>query len=264
MHVQDSQQTRLQEEADFADKHFAAPVTDLAMNERLFAAYARPTRMWDWRQRAARLLGSLDRKELLDYGCGAGEEAIYFAKLGARVSAIDISPGCVEVTRNRAECNGVGERVNVNLMDATHTTFASNSFDLVHGLGILHHVGLAEGLTEVHRVLRPGGAAVFLEPLGSSAVVEGAKEKLHAKLGDKLDLAPVTTGERNLRLREVFKECSRFSHARVFPYRLTYRARKLFLPFALWNTSLRLDHTLLYVFPFLKHFAGAAVLHVRK
>jgi 2-polyprenyl-3-methyl-5-hydroxy-6-metoxy-1,4-benzoquinol methylase len=218
--------------------------------------------MWDWRQRAARLLGDVRDHYLLDYGCGQGEESAYFAKLGAHVTAIDISEVGIRVGRERAEAHGLD--IDFRVMPCAPTDFPDGCFDIVHGLGILHHVGLGDGLAEVHRLLRPGGIAVFLEPLGSSQLAETAKRWLYARLSRRLDLTPVTSGEENLKLADIDRECARWAYHRVYTYRLIYRARKLFIPRVLWNWSLRLDHALLATMAPLRHFSGAAVIHLRK
>jgi 2-polyprenyl-3-methyl-5-hydroxy-6-metoxy-1,4-benzoquinol methylase len=253
---------RLLEEAQFADSEYAPMIGDTRISSRMFAKYERPNQMWDWRQRAARLLGNLRDQDLLDYGCGQGEESAYFAKLGARVTAIDISDVGVRVGRERAGANGLD--IDFRVMQCAPTEFPDEYFDLVHGMGILHHVGLADGLAEVHRMLRPGGIAVFLEPLGSSPLVETAKRMLHGRLSRRLNLIPVTSGEENLKLAEIKRECAPWAYHRIHTYRLTYRARKLFVPSVLWDWALRLDHALLATMPPLRHFAGAAVLHLRK
>ena len=92
---------RLAEEAAFADAQYVASVAEhgLSINPVMFAKYTSPSQMWDWRQRVARIIGDLSGKALLDYGCGQGEEAVYFAKLGAKVSAIDISSAGIAITR---------------------------------------------------------------------------------------------------------------------------------------------------------------------
>ncbi len=253
---------QLREEAEFADSAYAPWAGQTKISPWMLAKYEQPQQMWDWRQRAAGLLGDVRGKAVLDYGCGQGEEAAYFAVLGAKVTAIDISEVGIRIGRERAAANRLD--IDFHVMSCTSTNFSDASFDLVHGLGILHHVGLAEGLAEVHRLLRPGGKAVFLEPLGSSPIVEAMKRRIHSAVGERLQLMPVTSGEENLKLPDIQREIAKWTEAQIYPYRLTHRARKLFLPRRLWDWSLRVDHVLLSAVPRLRHFAGAAVIYVRK
>jgi SAM-dependent methyltransferase len=255
-------QEQLLEEAEFANSEYSPMLGSTRISERMLTKYKCPRQMWDWRQRAARLLGELQGKALLDYGCGQGEEAAYFAYLGAHVTAIDISEVGIKIGRDRTSANNL--RVDFRVMSCTPTEFSCESFDIIHGMGILHHVGLAEGLSEAFRLLKPGGVAVFLEPLGSCSLVEGVKRRIHSILGQRLDLIPVTSGEENLRLIDIRKETTSWTYGKVFSYRLTYRARKLFLPKILWDWSLRVDNVLLSLLPPLSHFAGAAVIYLRK
>jgi len=253
---------RLREEAEFANKQYARMLGDTRIDATLLARYKHPHQIWDWCQRAVRLLGDMRGKDLLDYGCGQGQEAACFAMLGARVTAIDISEIGIRVGQEMAAANNL--EIDFRVMSCTATEFSECSFDLVHGLGILHHVGLAEGLSEAHRLLRPGGVAVFLEPLASSRLVEAVKGWIETRLGQRLNLTSVTSGEENLRLKDIERECESWTHGRIYPYRLTHRARKLFLPRKLWDLSLRLDYAILTTLPPLRHFAGAVVVQLRK
>ena len=166
----------LREEADFADQDYRAYIDDLEINPGMFRRYHSPGELWDWRQRSALLLGDLAGSELLDFGCGMGEESIYFSRLGARVTAIDISEVGIATLRRRA----ARHRLDIRALEmrADPTSFADASFDRIHGLGILHHIGIERGLQEVARLLRPGGTGVFLEPMGDSPAVETVKRWL--------------------------------------------------------------------------------------
>ncbi len=248
----------LEEEARFADEQYARHEGDFAINQFMFDKYAHPVRWWDWREQSARLMGDLAGKEVLDFGCGMGEESTYFAKLGARVTAIDISPKGVEMTQERAAYNGLGDRVQALVMAADPTEFEDKSFQVIHGLGILHHVGLEPGLLEVKRLLAPGGVGVFLEPMGNSSLLEKIKYDL---LGKKLDLE-ATDHERPITLAELEPLKNQFDSLEVYPYHLFFRVRR-FLPKALHQTLRKLDYYLLKLIPPLKHFAGAVVLKVR-
>ena len=148
-------------------------------------------------------------------------------------------------------------------MDCAHTEFPDASFDVVHGSGILHHVGPDAGLREVRRLLAPGGVAIFLEPLQSGEVTERLKAVLSTLLPSWFEVKPVTSGEENLRLRDIEVAGRAWRECAVFPCRLTFRARKLFLPMRLWNRSARLDHWILSHWPAARCLAGAAVIVVR-
>lgn len=109
---------------------------------------------------------------MLDYGCGAGAHAaLHAAQHGHRVTAIDISPVAIERARQAAERKGVADRIDFRLEDANALTVESSCFDLVCGLGVIHHLQLVPALREVARVTRPSGAAVFVEPLGHNPLI---------------------------------------------------------------------------------------------
>ncbi len=251
----------LREEADFANEDYAVFADDLCINEGMFARYASPSALWDWRQMSALLLGDLAGKDLLDYGCGMGEESIYFAKLGARVTGIDISEVGITSLKRRAEYHHVD--VAAHQMRVDTTEFADASFDRIHGLGILHHVGIHAGLAEVRRLLKPGGIAVFLEPLGDSPTVEAVKTWLmrHARFLGNFD--HVTDHERNLTWLEIEDATREFATCATFPYHLLYRLKRL-LPASQLARARKIDHGLLALFPALARFAGGVVIRVTK
>ena len=93
---------------------------------------------------------------VLEIGVGLGTDHMQFARAGARMTGIDLTPRCVELTRRRCELEGV--RSDLHLMDAETLQFADDTFDVVYSFGVLHHVASTErAFAEVRRVLRPGG-----------------------------------------------------------------------------------------------------------
>jgi SAM-dependent methyltransferase len=251
----------LREEADFANDDYAPFADQLEIDPNMFRRYQMPADLSDWRQMSALLLGDIAGKSLLDFGCGMGEESVYFAKLGARVTAIDISEVGVASLRKRAAYNSLDVRAYE--MRADPTSFLDNSFDVVHGLGILHHVGIEQGLAEVRRVLRPGGIAVFLEPMGNSPAVESVKTWLMKNARFLGDFDHVTEHEHNLTWREVHNAIARFSEATVYPYHLLYRLKR-FIPTTMLPAIRRIDASALLLAPSLRHFAGGVAIRVRK
>ncbi len=98
----------------------------------------------------------------LELGCGTGFFTLNL-KLGGVVeqcSVTDLSPGMVEVAQRNARA--LGFEVAGRVADAERLPHADDSFDLVIGHAVLHHIPNVElALREVLRVLRPGGRFVF-------------------------------------------------------------------------------------------------------
>ena len=251
----------LREEADFANDDYRRHAGELEINPSMFRRYASPVDMWDWRQRAAHLLRDVSGKELLDFGCGMGEESIYFAKLGARVTAIDISEVGIASLRRRSAYHQLDIRALE--MRADPTAFAASTFDRIHGLGILHHIGVDNGLREVWRLLRPGGVGVFLEPMGDCHALETAKAWLMAHGRFMADFDRVTEHEHNLTWGDVERATRIFSSVELHPYHLLYRLKR-FLPERTLDSVRRVDARLLSLVPALRRYAGAVVIVVGK
>ncbi len=251
----------LRQEADHANRDYAPYAERLDMSPTMFRKFARPSDLSDWRQLAAVLLGNIDGTALLDFGCGMGEESVYFATLGAHVTAIDISEVGIATTKRRAQYHNLDIRAFEMRCDPT--SVPAESFDRIHGMGILHHVGIENGLAEVWRLLRPGGVGVFLEPMGDYQRIEAIKTFLmkHARfLGD---FDEVTDHEHNLTWREIATATQHFTRTLVFPYHLLYRLKR-FMPEAIYPVVRRIDHALLTMAPNLRRFAGAVAIQVTK
>jgi SAM-dependent methyltransferase len=250
----------LRDEASFANQDYAPYADHLEINAGMFRRYRAPKELWDWRQTAALLLGDVAGKDLLDFGCGMGEESIYFAKQGARVTGIDISDVGVASLRRRAAHHQLD--ITALEMRCDPTSFPSASFDRIHGLGILHHIGIERGLAEVERLLRPGGLAVFLEPMGASPAIETVKTWLmtHARFLGNFD--HVTDHEHNLTWDEVERGVRRFPEASLYPYHLLYRLKR-FIPDRALDAVRRIDLGALTLAPGLRHYAGGVAIRVR-
>jgi ubiquinone/menaquinone biosynthesis C-methylase UbiE len=96
--------------------------------------------------------------DVLDVGCGQGIDLANYAKAGAAVTGVDLTPRHVELARAQLEALGLDGTV--VLGDAESLPFAADSFDRVASNGVLHHTpDIAAALREVRRVLRPGGEA---------------------------------------------------------------------------------------------------------
>jgi SAM-dependent methyltransferase len=115
------------------------------------------------------MLGGVEGRAVLELGCGAGSFAFDLAASGAVVTGIDISAFRLQQAEQRAA--ELGQDITFKRMDAQRLEFPDNSFDRVVGGAILHHLELDTVYRELARVLRPGGLAAFIEPLGANPAI---------------------------------------------------------------------------------------------
>jgi SAM-dependent methyltransferase len=128
-----------------------------------------------WIRPAFAQLGDIAAKDVLDYGCGHGMAAVVLARRGANVSGFDLSHGYIAEARHRAIANGVS--IQLQQADAEHLPFADQSFDAVWGCAILHHLDLDRAGSELRRIMRPSGVAVFCEPWGGNPLLNLARSR---------------------------------------------------------------------------------------
>lgn len=108
-------------------------------------------------------------KRILEYGCGEGSSAYLIAQNGGQVTGIDISDYAIEQAQQKA--NHLNLSIVFKHMNAEALEFESQSFDLVCGSGIIHHLDIEKAYHEISRVLNPGGKAIFMEPLGHNPLI---------------------------------------------------------------------------------------------
>ncbi|MGH2967384.1 MAG: class I SAM-dependent methyltransferase [Gemmatimonadales bacterium] len=120
-------------------------------------------RRYRWHYHLVELFASLrgSRGRLLEVGCGMGLDSVQLARCGFSVTALDLTEVAVGLARQFAEYRGVS--VDFLVGNAEQLEFPDNSFDAVYSFGVLHHTpDIQRAVAEVHRVLRPGGAAYVM------------------------------------------------------------------------------------------------------
>lgn len=152
-------------ERDFHDRWAAAIDTDSMAVRDYFEVCTAPENRFILQH-----LGNVKDCSLLDLGCGAGENSVYFALQGAHCVAADYSPKMVEVARSLAAKNNV--EISGCTANAMALEFADNSFDVVYAANLLHHLPNPKiALQEMHRVVKPGGKVCFWDPLIHNPVI---------------------------------------------------------------------------------------------
>lgn len=159
------QDKRLERERQFHDSWAAAIDVDGIWVADYFESCTAPENRFILKH-----MGDVRGKRLLDLGCGAGENSVYFAKKGAVCVAADYSPGMVEVALQLAAANKV--KISGRTMNAIALDCPDNTFDFVYASNLLHHLPDPHAaILEMHRVLKPGGKACFWDPLRHNPII---------------------------------------------------------------------------------------------
>ena len=117
-----------------------------------------------WRRRAVN--GMQHHQNVLDVAVGTGDLALELLKRGkaVEVTGIDLSGEMMRVAEHKARRAGLSERLHLMQANAQAMPFEDNAFDAVTcGFGIRNFQNLDQGLSEMYRVLKPGGELLILE-----------------------------------------------------------------------------------------------------
>jgi len=205
------------------------------------------------------LVGDVAGRRVLDLGCGSGMNALYLARRGARVLALDISPELLALAIQRVRMHSV-DGVSFALGSAHCLPVADRSVDLVFGNAILHHLDLEVAPLEIFRVLRPGGRALFKEPVQNSRTYRAIRWLAPYRARD------VSPYERPLNDRALRGIAAPYRRSTIRAFALPH----LRLVHALVGGRprvpqlYRLDATLLRIAPRLERFAAIRVIELVK
>lgn len=239
---------RLRREADFHDHLYAHDRETRAATAKYYAVIDRCRQEY-----LQRISQDVNGKRVLEYGCGPGGHAALLAAAGADVVAIDISAEAIRQARERLDPS-----IQLLEMNAEAMTFDDDSIDLVCGTGILHHLELAKAFSEIARVLRPGGRALFIEPLGHNPVIN-----LYRRLTPQMR----SEDEHPLLMRDFERAGEMFAVVDLDFYNLTTLAAVPLRRTRLFETVNRglagLDDAVMRAVPYVRRFAWNVLIELR-
>ena len=119
-----------------------------------------------WRRKVVQTIAAHHPATVLDIATGTGDLAIQIAESvpGARITGLDISPGMLEVGKEKVRKKNLESRIDMVIGDSEALPFADNTFDAITvAFGVRNFETLEKGLSEINRVLKPGGIFMVLE-----------------------------------------------------------------------------------------------------
>lgn len=254
--MQSSLDTRLDHEREHFDRVYAEEekIGDLRLIDPDKRRYAHPPADAIFsKEYYFHLLAPLQGKRILEIACGNGVDACLAAHFGAEVFAYDVSPAAIDLVRKRAQVNGLSDRVHLQVCGDIGEAFVGEQFDAVMGFAALHHLSL-EGLGERIRArLKPGGVAVFAEPVVNSKTLAFVRKLIPYRP------AEITEDEEPLNNRAIGKLAKPFGRIRRREFECVSRVYPLFSRYGkLVHQVHRLDSWLMRVKP-LRRFASVVV-----
>lgn len=234
---------------------------NLRLSGNIIKRYTQPPRETPFAlEYAYHLLGDASGKTVLDYGCGSGENCVLLAQNGAEAVGVDISPDLIELAEKRVSLHGFEDRVSFRVGSAHELPFEDETFDVVFGMSILHHLDLKLSSDEVFRVLKKGGRAIFHEPVRNSKLVGFIRGLIPYQ---EPDISPF---ERPLTDRELSDYAGKFSeyHSRAFSLPFVNLIEVLGMSESLHHKAIKFDGKLLKSVSFLNYYATIRVVEMVK
>ena len=252
------------ERAEIARSSVEATLTadeDLRVSSSTFARYASPRGDTAYPlEYAYHQLGDVAGQRVVDFGCGSGANTVLLTGRGAHVWGIDISEDLLRLGSRRLAVSGRDGAATFIAGSAHDMPFPDGSIDVVFGIAILHHLDLDLVAREVRRVLKPGGRAIFQEPVRNSAVIRLFRRLVPRRSPD------ISPYERPLTDAEVQRFVSGFGRADVRAFSLPHVRILPRLPLA--KTRRRAfydwDRRMLDRMPSLRRYASIRVMTLTK
>jgi demethylmenaquinone methyltransferase/2-methoxy-6-polyprenyl-1,4-benzoquinol methylase len=118
-----------------------------------------------WRNKVVEIVGLQNPDSILDIATGTGDLAINLTKTNAKkIIGLDISEGMLNVGREKINLKQLNHTIDMVVGDSENLPFENDSFDAITvAFGVRNFETLEKGLSEILRVLKPGGIFVILE-----------------------------------------------------------------------------------------------------
>lgn len=205
---------------------------------------------------------------ILDFGCGPGDNALRLAKIGYTVIGLDISPNNIKLAQELFSNNPWTKESKFEVSTAEKLPYANETFDVISGIDILHHVDIKKSLEECHRVLKAGGVAIFREPI-EVPLLDMIRNSWAVRLlapKDKSFENHITEDEAKLTNKDLDLIRSIFPKIEIKRYFILARLDRFYRNGADPTPSIleKIDYWLIRNFPGYNKLGGAIVINLKK
>jgi len=209
------------------------------------------------------MIGDLRNKDVLEYGCGNGWLTAELASIGGNISSFDISEEAIKTAGLFLSKHNLLQNVCFKKMSGEKLKYPDNSFDVVVGFAILHHLDLDKAIPEIYRVMKPSACAYFAEPLGTNPLIN-----FYRKLTPgfrTIDESPIVLDEFKTHM-EKFRKWSHEEYylTALLPLFLSHIPVLRSFANKLMNPLIALDKKLLVLMPNLGKFAWYSIFTLHK
>jgi len=245
---------RLKREQEFHDQRFAGEDIRRKAVSKYYEIAKKAQNKYE-----AIILDICSEKKILEYGCGAGENSIKWIDKGACVVGIDISNEAIKKAEQRAISNQSHKKSEYYVRDAENTGFSDEEFDGIVGSGIIHHLNIDNSVKEINRILKKGGTAVFIEPLGHNIFINYFRKKTPNLRS--VDEHPLLEGDIS-KIKENFEDVHCHYFCLLSFISLVFARTGLYN--TVYNFTSFLDMVLFSVMPFMRKNAWLVVVKMKK
>jgi ubiquinone/menaquinone biosynthesis C-methylase UbiE len=204
-----------------------------------------------------KIIGNVENKKILELGSGYGYMSAFFAKLGAEVITVDISEKMLQFGRKVSRLYELDKRVIPVSTSAEFLSFRNDVFDIVICFASLHHFQFDSSLKEIHRVLKKGGHACFIDPLANSKFLYNLRQLIPLKNYE-------SPGGGGIKYSDIKKLPGYFETVHYKEFELFSRLSRIIRSAGFLSALRKFDYKILEKFKFLRKYARGIVIKVSK
>lgn len=210
------------------------------------------------------LIGDVRDKKVLELGCGNGLLSVYLAKMGAWVTAVDTSVVGIQNTQKLADLSQVRSKIKAHSLDALELMTLNDSFDIIVGRFVLHHIEPFDVFTDVlFNITKTGGRGVFRENSSRNLILRFFRKFASGRFG-----IPKYGDEKEypLQLKELEMLHQKFDKVEIHytEFKFLRMINEYLLGHNRQNLFMKIDQWIYNHFPYLHKYSYTQIIEIKK